>query len=85
MVDYATMWRRLVSGLALVIASTAAEAAADTPHRRPLVDSPKNTDPFGPNDKLNYLGGRVISNVQVVEVSWGTKVDTTYLAKLADF
>jgi hypothetical protein len=34
---------------------------------------------------LKYFGGRVISNVKVVEVAWGSGVDSNYLTQLQGF
>jgi MYXO-CTERM domain-containing protein len=34
---------------------------------------------------LKYYGGRVISNVKIVEVSWGSGVDSNYLTQLQGF
>jgi len=35
--------------------------------------------------QVKYFGGRVISNVHIVEVAWGSSVDTTYLGQLQSF
>ncbi len=34
---------------------------------------------------LKYYGGRVISNVKIVEVAWGSGVDTSYMTQLQGF
>lgn len=34
---------------------------------------------------VKYFGGRVISNVRIVEVSWGSSVDTSYMTQLQGF
>src|SRR5882672_7140926 len=50
------------------------------------VDVPATvTAPFGPNDKLKYYGGEVLSNVEIIEVSWNASVDQTYMTKLQGF
>jgi MYXO-CTERM domain-containing protein len=41
--------------------------------------------PLGPNDKLKYYGGGVISNVEIIEISWNASVDQTYMTKLQGF
>jgi MYXO-CTERM domain-containing protein len=40
--------------------------------------------PLSGND-LKYYGGRVISNVNIVEIAWGSSVDPTYMTNLQGF
>jgi MYXO-CTERM domain-containing protein len=40
--------------------------------------------PFAPG-QLVYYGGRVLSNVKIVSVSWGSSVDATYMTNLGGF
>jgi hypothetical protein len=75
---------------ALVCGSTTA-MASEGPHifrlENGLIPTAplKPSGPFGPNDKLQYYGGRVLSNVKVVAVAWGSGVDATYMNKLGGF
>lgn len=41
--------------------------------------------PAAPGDKLQYYGGRVLSNTNVVSVAWGSNVDAQYMTKLEAF
>ena len=73
---------------ALICASSVASASDRTPHvfRLEQGELPRAPlKPFGPMDKLQYYGGRVISNVKVVAVAWGSGVDPTYITKLGGF
>lgn len=84
---------RLITGvaLALVFASSSARASDHAPNVFRLENgvipiAPLGpTGPFGPMDKLQYYGGRVISNVKIVGVAWGSSVDATYMSKMGGF
>ena len=51
-------------------------------HRGPVVERPSNGAPLV---KLKYYGGRILGSVQVVQVLWGTGVDTEVATKLGDY
>jgi hypothetical protein len=61
----------------LALCLVAAPAAAHGAYRL----GPKT--PF--SSDLKYYGGRVISNVNIVEVAWGSSVDATYMTNLQGF
>jgi MYXO-CTERM domain-containing protein len=72
---------RMLAG-AIVASSFAASAATATP----VASIPRAQHvPTAPNDKLQYYGGRVISNVEIVEVFWGPNVDATLVAQIGSF
>ena len=59
--------------------------ASATAWAHPLVVVQSGNAPMTPYGDLKYYGGRVISNVKVVEVAWGPNVDPTYMTKLGAF
>jgi MYXO-CTERM domain-containing protein len=71
----------------IVLAGLAAGGSAQAERRGGIlrVDQPPPLAPIGPNDKLKYYGGRVISNVEIVEISWNASVDQMYMQKLQGF
>ena len=63
-------------GVALVLVSTSAFA-------QPIFNGKPPTSPLASDVK--YFGGRVISNVKIVEIAWGSSVDSTYMTNLQGF
>jgi len=59
-------------GALLAVALTLASAHGNPP------TSPLSSD-------VKYFGGRVISNVKIVEISWGASVDSNYMTQLQGF
>lgn len=82
-----TLTALLASSLSLSLAVSAGAAPlSPAAHRHPppagrLTRNP----PAAPVDTVHYFGGRVISNVKVVEVAWGASVSASYLTKLQGF
>jgi hypothetical protein len=62
--------------------SAAATALATTPHYLPVAPLRARPAPGGPNRKLTYRGGPVISNVKVQAVAWGPSTNATAKAML---
>jgi hypothetical protein len=61
-----------MNGALLAVALTLASAHGNPP------TSPLTSD-------VKYFGGRVISNVKIVEISWGASVDSNYMTQLQGF
>src|SRR5207302_3461527 len=80
--------RTLTLGAALLV-STAAVAAG--PHIMPLreptlgnaIANVINTATANPH--LNYYGGRILDQVKVYNVNWGTSVNSTVQSRIGDF
>ena len=68
---------RAVGGALL---ATAMFAASSFAHAAPIArgpNAPPRVVPTGPSDLLQYYGGRLISNVEVVAVFWTSNVNAT--------
>jgi hypothetical protein len=63
-------------GVALFLFPAVASAQPIFPGKLP--GSPLTSD-------VKYFGGRVISNVKIIEVSWGSSVDSNYMTQLQGF
>src|SRR3954469_10106792 len=61
-----------MNGALLAVALTIASAHGNPPM------SPLSSD-------VKYFGGRVISNVKIVEIAWNANVDATYMTQLQGF
>ncbi len=60
-------------------------ALSSTARATPICPAQNGGVPATPYGDLKYYGGHVISNVKVIEVAWGSNVDTTYMTKLSAF
>jgi len=67
-------------GVALSLVSASASAQAIF-----RVESGGKPPPSPLASDVKYFGGRVISNVKIVEISWGASVDSTYMTNLQGF
>ena len=74
--------RGVLFGLGLLLLSGAANAQAIFR----LDDGKIATGPMAPiTNELKYYGGRVISNVKIVEIAWNASVDSAYMTQLQGF
>src|SRR5690348_12472377 len=63
-------------------------AAFDTPLPPPVAartSAAPPVVPLAPGCHLNYYGGKVIANVVVIEVNWGSGVDATVQSSIGGF
>ncbi len=70
--------------ISLSLAATPAFAVSYVHLHKAAKGKPVNTAPVKP-PHLNYYGGRVISNVKIVAVYWGPKVDPSVTSQIPAF
>jgi hypothetical protein len=77
-----------VMALVGILAGNVAQASRGIVPFRSIFETEKQNWEFNfrpDGTKLVYFGGRVLSNVKVVAVFWGTQVDPETVAKIGDF
>ena len=73
----------LLAGLPIALLLVASQAGAGVHYLRPNIHPIPEGPPAGAH--LTYYGGRVISNVKVYAVNWGTGVSTTVSSQIGAF